>query len=132
MLPLWLIYLLIALLLIVDVLLVLAEALVGLFLVAFVAFNVFTHILGTKIDRYIKERLDRMRRGAEAKSQQRGAGAISLAKTGYSILFIVYKIYDVTTGVLVTVVALAMLIIGMAGLAVVNIALLWLLNAYIF
>ncbi len=132
MLPLWLIYLLIALLLIVDVLLVLAEALVGLFLVAFVAFNVFTHILGTKIDRYIKERLDRMRRGAEAKSQQRGAGAISLAKTGYSILFIVYKIYDIASGLIVGLIAVGLLLVGAAGLAVVNIALLWLLNAYIF
>lgn len=132
MLPLWLVYLLIVLILIIDVLLVIGVFLVGVFLVAFIAFNVFTHILGMKIDRHIKERLDRMKRDAEARSQESGAKAVGLARAGYSIAFTLYKIYDIASGLIVGLIALALLLVGAAGLAVVNVALLWLFNAYIF
>ncbi len=61
MFPIWLVYLLIALILIIDILLVLEVILVGIFLVAFIAFNIATAIIGKRIDRYIRERLDRMK-----------------------------------------------------------------------
>jgi hypothetical protein len=131
MLPLWLVYILVVLLLTIDILLVIGVVLVGLFLVAYIAFNIATTIIGVKIDRYIKERLDRMREEAGKKSQNMSK-ATGYVKTIYSLLFILYKIYDIGTGLIISLVALVLLVIGFAGLAVVNIVLLWLLNAYVF
>jgi hypothetical protein len=131
MLPLWLVYILVVLLLTIDILLVIGVVLVGLFLVAYIAFNIATTLIGVKIDRYIKERLDRMRDEAGKKSQNMSK-ATGYVKTIYSILFILYKIYDIGTGLIISLVAMVLLVIGFAGLAVVNIVLLWLLNAYVF
>jgi hypothetical protein len=131
MLPLWLVYILVVLLLTIDILLVIGVVLVGLFLVAYIAFNIVTTLIGVKIDRYIKERLDRMREEAGKKSQNMSK-ATGYVKTIYSLLFILYKIYDIGTGLIISLVAMVLLVIGFAGLAVVNIVLLWLLNAYVF
>lgn len=131
MLP-WLVYLLIALILIIDILLVLEVILVGVFLIAFIAFNIATAIIGKKIDRYIRERLDRMKSGLEAKPGWEGAGtATGHLKTVYRIAYTLYKIYDISSGIVVGLIAFVLLTLGLAGLAVVNIALFWLLNAYV-
>lgn len=131
MLP-WLVYLLIALILIIDVLLVLEVILVGLFLVAFIAFNLATAIIGKRIDRYIRERLDRMKSDLESKPGWEGAGtATGHLKTVYRLAYALYKIYDITSGIVVGLIAFVLITLGMAGLAIVNIALLWLLNAYV-
>jgi hypothetical protein len=131
MLPLWLVYLLIVLILMLDVLLVIEVVAVGVFLVAYILFNIATAFLGRKIDRYIKERLDRMRQEAATKSENMGK-ATGHVKTVYSLLFLLYRIYDVTTSLVIGFIAFVLLVLGFAGLAVVNVALLWLLNAYIF
>ena len=132
MFPIWLVYLLIALILIIDILLVLEVILVGIFLVAFIAFNIATAIIGKKIDRYIRERLDRMKSDLESRPQGKGAGtATGHLKTIYRIAFTLYRIYDITSGIVVALIAFVLLTLGMAGLAIVNIALLWLLNAYV-
>ena len=130
MLPIWLVYILIALILIIDVLLVLEVVVVGIFLIAYILFNIATALLGRKIDRYIKARLDRVKQEAELRSQNQGKVA-GHVKTLYSILFILYRIYDITTGLVVALIAFVLLTLGMAGLAIANIALLWLLNAYV-
>jgi hypothetical protein len=97
MFPLWLVYLLIALILILDTLLVIEVILVSLFLVAFIAFNIATAIIGKRIDRYTRERLDRMKSDLEAKPGWEGAGtATGHLKTVYRIAFTPYKIYDIT------------------------------------
>ena len=131
MLPLWLVYLLVVLLLIADALLVTGVAAVGIFLVAYIAFNIFTHLMGIKIDRYVKGRLDRLKQDAEARLKDRGAGAIRLAKTAYSTLYLLYKIYDIASGLIVGLIAVVLLFIGAAALAIVNVALLWLLHTYV-
>ncbi len=130
MLPIWLVYILIALILIIDILLVLEVIVVGIFLIAYILFNIATALLGRKIDRYIKARLDRVKQEAELRSQNQGKVA-GHVKTLYSILFILYRIYDITTGLVVALIAFVLLTLGMAGLAIANIALLWLLNAYV-
>jgi len=130
MLPLWLVYILIAILLILDLLLVLEVVVVGLFLIAYILFNIATALLGRKIDRYIKARLDRVKQEAELRSQNQGKVA-GHVKTLYSILFILYRIYDITTGLVVALIAFVLLTLGIAGLAIVNIALFWLLNGYV-
>ena len=130
MLPLWLVYLLVILVLLIDALLMIGMAAVGLFLIAYIMFNVLTHLLGIKIDRYIKGRLDRLREDAGARSQDK-ANAIGLAKTTYSTLYLLYKIYDIASGLIVGLIAVVLLFIGAAALAIVNLALLWLLHAYV-
>lgn len=125
-----LVYLLIALIIIIDILLVLEVILVGAFLIAYIAFNIVTALVGRKIDRYIKERLDRMKQEAETKSENLGRATGHL-KTVYRILYTLYRIYDVTSGIVVALIAFVLITLGMAGLAIVNIALLWLLNAYV-
>jgi hypothetical protein len=130
MLPLWLVYILIALILIIDLLLVLEVVVVGVFLIAYILFNIATALLGRKIDRYIKDRLDRMKQEAETKSENMGKATGHL-KTVYSLLFTLYRIYDIGTSIIIAFVAFVLLTLGMVGLAIVNIALLWLLNAYV-
>ena len=130
MLPIWLVYILIALILIIDLLLVLEVVVVGIFLIAYILFNIATAILGRKIDRYIKERLDRMKQEAETKSENLGK-ATGHAKTVYSLLFTLYRIYDIGSALVLGFIAFVLLVLGFAGLAFVNVALLWLLNAYV-
>ncbi len=132
MFPLWFVYLLIALILIIDILLVLEVILVSIFLVAFIAFNITTAIIGKRIDRYIRERLDRMKHDLESRPGGNGAGAATgHLKTIYRIAYTLYRIYDITSGIVVALIAFVLITLGMAGLAIVNIALLWLLNAYV-
>jgi hypothetical protein len=130
MLPLWLVYILIVLLLVLDILFLLEVVVVGVFLIAYILFNIATAILGRKIDRYIKARLDRMRQEAEAKSQERGK-AYGHVKSVYSGAFLLYRIYDIISSVVIGLIAFVLLVLGFAALAVVNIALFWLFNAYI-
>lgn len=130
MLPMWLIYMLIIVLIILDVLFVLEVAVVGVFLIAYILFNIATALLGRKINRYIAERLERARQEAALKSENRGKVA-GLVKTAYSILYLAYRVYDVGTALIVALIAFALLIVGVAGLAFINIALFWLLNAYV-
>jgi hypothetical protein len=130
MFPLWLVYLLIALILIIDLLLVLEVVLVGVFLIAYIAFNIVTALVGRKIDRYIQEKLDRMKLEAETKSENLGKATGHL-KMVYRILYALYRIYDITSGLVVALIAIVLLTLGMAALAIVNIALLWLLNVYV-
>ena len=130
MFPLWLVYLLIALLLLLDVLLAIEVAVVGIFLAAYVAYNIVTALVGRKIDRYLRERMDRLKQEAEARSQSLGKAA-GHAKGVYSLLFLLYRIYDAGTSLLIASVAAVLLLAGFAGLAAVNVALLLLLNAYI-
>lgn len=130
MLPMWLVYMLMIVLIILDVLFVLEVAVVGVFLIAYILFNIATALLGRKINRYIAERLERARQEAALKSENRGKVA-GLVKTAYSILYLAYRAYDVGTALIVALIAFALLIVGVAGLAFINIALFWLLNAYV-
>lgn len=130
MLPLWLVYILIAIVLIIDLLLVLEVVIVGVFLIAYILFNIATALLGRKIDRYIKARLDRMKQEAETKSENMGK-ATGHVKTAYSLLFTLYRIYDIGTSLIIAFIAFVLLALGFAGLAIVNVVLLWLLNAYV-
>jgi hypothetical protein len=130
MLPIWLVYILIALILIIDLLLVIEVVVVGIFLIAYILFNIATAILGRKIDRYIKERLDRMKQEAGTKSENMGK-ATGHVKTVYSLLFTLYRIYDIGSALVIGFIAFVLLVLGLAGLAFVNVALLWLLNAYV-
>jgi|AGTN01.2.fsa_nt_gi hypothetical protein len=130
MLPLWLVYILVVILVVLDVLFVAGVIVVGVFLVAYILFNIATALFGRKVDRYIKARLDRMRQEAGATSENRSK-AVGHAKTVYSIAFLLYRIYDITTSLVIGFVAFVLLVLGSAGLAIVNVALFWLLNAYI-
>jgi hypothetical protein len=130
MLPLWLVYILIVLILIIDLLLVLEVVVVGVFLIVYILFNIATALLGRKIDRYIKERLDRMKQEAAAKSENMGK-ATGHVKTVYSLLFTLYRIYDIGSALVIGFIAFVLLALGFAGLAIVNVVLLWLLNAYV-
>lgn len=131
MLPMWLVYVLIVVLIILDVLFVIEVVVVGLFLVAYILFNIATALLGRKINRYIAEKLESMKQEATLKSENRGKAA-SLVKTIYSVLYLLYRVYDVGTALLISLIAFVLLVMGFAGLAIINIALFWVLNAYIF
>lgn len=131
MLPMWLVYVLIVVLIILDVLFVIEVVVVGLFLVAYILFNIATALLGRKINRYIAEKLESMKQEATLKSENRGKAA-GLVKTIYSVLYLLYRVYDVGTALLISLIAFVLLVMGFAGLAIINIALFWVLNAYIF
>jgi hypothetical protein len=130
MLPLWLVYILIAILIVLDILFVLEVVVVGVFIIAYIAFNIATALIGRRIDRYIKEKLDRMRKEAESTSQTKGQ-ALGHVKNVYSLAFILYRIYDITTSLVIGLIAFVLLVLCVAGLAIVNIALLQLLTGYV-
>ena len=135
MLPLWLVYLFIALILLADVLLVAGVIIVGAFLVAYIAFNVFTGFIKWLINQFIHDLLDYLKDYVDRKSQGKtsdyGKGFVDVVRFVYRAVFWAYNLFQLGIDVAISLAAVALIGLGMFALAIINLALAWLVYAYL-
>ncbi len=90
--PNWLVYLFIALILIADLLLITGIAIVAIFLVAYIAFNVFTGFIKLMINKLIHDILDYLKKYAEEKSKGK------TSEYGKAVVDVVKWVYGWSSG----------------------------------
>jgi hypothetical protein len=135
MVPLWLVYLLIALIILADAVLFAGIVVVGLFLIAYVGLNVFTGFIKLMINQLIKDILEYLKRYIESKSKGKTAGyargLVDVVKWVYTVVFWAYNVFQLALDVVVALAAVGLILIGMAALAVLNAVLAWLVYAFL-
>ncbi len=131
----WWLILIIVLILLLDVLLVIGIAIVAVFLIAYVAFNVFTGFIKLMINKLIHDILDYLKKYAEEKSQGKtseyGKKLVEAVKWIYRVVFWLYNIIQFGIDAAVCLAAIALILLGMAALAVINLVLAWLIIVYV-
>lgn len=132
--PNWLVYLFIALILIADLLLIVGISIVAIFLVAYIAFNVFTGFIKMMINKLIHDLLDYLKKYAEEKSKGKtseyGKALVDVVKWVYRVVFWLYNIIQLGIDVAICLAAVALILLGMVTLAIINLALAWIVYAY--
>jgi len=133
MLPLWLVYALIILLLLADVLLFIGLGLAGLFLIGTLAFGAFAGFIEKMIDQLIKDVLGHLRRYIKAHSgpaSSHASALVDVVEEIYKIVLWLYNLFQLATGGAIVLINIALLLLGAAALAAVNIILAWLVYVY--
>jgi hypothetical protein len=134
MIPIWLIYLLIVVILLLDVLLVIGLFAGGIFLLALVVLGILSGFVEKMVDRFIRDILDRMEQYIKSHPSGKGGLASDIAgfvKMVYSILYTLYNAFQLASGLVIGLITLGLMFLDMAVLAVLNVGLLWLLNTYV-
>jgi hypothetical protein len=131
----WWLILIIILILILDVLLVLGIAIVVIFLVAYIAFNVFTGFIKLMINKLIHDLLDYLKKYADEKSKGKtsdyGKGFVDIVRWIYRVVFWLYNIFQLGIDVAISLAAVALIVLGMIALVIINLVLAWLIYAYV-
>ncbi|OPY28956.1 MAG: hypothetical protein A4E28_01229 [Methanocella sp. PtaU1.Bin125] len=133
--PIWPVYLFIALILLADLLLVAGIILLVLFLVAYVAFNVFTGFVKLMLNKLVHDLLDYLKKYSEEKSKGKtsdyGKALVEVARWIYRVVFWLYNIFQLGIDVAICLAAVALIVLGVFTLWVINLVLAWLVYAYI-
>jgi hypothetical protein len=131
--PNWLVYLFIALIIVADLLLVAGIIIIVIFLVAYIAFNIFTGFAKLMINKLVHDLLDYLKKYAEERSKGKtseyGKALVEVVKWVYRVVFWLYNIIQFGIDAVVCLAAVALILLGMFTLAVINLALAWLVYA---
>jgi hypothetical protein len=134
--PNWLVYLFIALILIADLLLIIGIAIVAIFLVAYIAFNVFTGFIKMMINKLIHDLLDYLKKYAEEKSKGKtseyGKALVDVVKWVYRVVFWLYNIIQLGIDAAICLAAVALIVLGLVTLAIINLVLVWMVYTSFF
>lgn len=133
--PNWLVYLFISFILLADILLVAGIIIIVIFLVAYIAFNVFTGFVKLMLNKLVHDLLDYLKKYADEKSKGKpseyGKGLVEIVRWIYRVVFWLYNIIQFGIDAAVCLAAVALIVLGMITLAFINFVLAWLVYAYV-
>jgi hypothetical protein len=133
--PNWLVYLFISFILLADILLVAGIIIIVIFLVAYIAFNVFTGFVKLMLNKLVHDLLDYLKKYAEEKSKGKTSeyskALVELVKWVYRVVFWAYNIIQFGIDAAVCLAAVALIVLGMVTLAFINLVLAWLIYPFV-